>query len=225
MIERNRFSQLSRWGGLCFLLLILVLSGCTLLGNDVVVLSGSILFEDQFVRGQTGNWLTDTDVAGQSLVIDETLVIQVSEPNTVQYVTLQDPEFSDFILEFDVTQLEGSRNSTHGVLLRVTSSEQFYRFVLTGNGEFAVEKYMAGGGWDRLTDGWLETGAILRGNNQTNQVRIEAIGVSMVFYVNSQLVTQIVDPSYERGRIAFSAGTFGVPGSRVAFDNVMVRQP
>ena len=203
---------------------LLLCSGCSLL-DDGEILSGTILFEDQFVIGETGNWLTETDGEGQTLVINEALVIQLNEPNIVQYTTLQEPSFGDFILEFEATLLAGSKNSTYGILLRMVDNEQFYRFSMTGNGVFVIEKHMVGGTLERLTDNWEEASPILQGTNQTNQVRIEAIGPQIDFYVNSQLVRTIIDPDYSNGRIAFSSGTFNTDGTQVAFDNVSVKQP
>lgn len=213
--------------GVCYaavLTSLMLLVGCSVLSEDTV-LSGSTLFEDQFVVGQTGNWRTETDSGGQALVIDEALVLQINAPNIVQYTTLQEPSFGDFILEFEGTLLEGSKNSTYGVLLRMVSDDQFYRFSMTGNGVFVIEKHAPGGAVERLTDNWEEASAILQGVNQPNKVRIEAIGPQIDFYVNSQLVRTVIDPDYADGRIAFSTGTFNTGGTRVAFDNVLVQQP
>lgn len=203
----------------------LLLVGCNLMQEGPVPGRGGILFQEQFTAGQTGDWFTEVDEQGQSLITDNRLVIRVDVPQTSQYATLQDPILTDFDLEIDASLLEGSLSSTYGVLFRMQNTAEFYRFVITGNGQFVVEKRLADGHWQRLTNDWQESGLINIGYDVTNRLRVVADGSSLLFYINGELVAQTSDASYDRGLIALDAGTFNQPGLRVAFDNLIIREP
>ena len=208
-----------------FLLLLLALAGCNLLQDGPVPGRGSILFQEQFTAGQTGDWFTEVDAQGQSLITENRLIIRVDAPQTGQYATLQDPILENFDLEVDATVLDGSLSGTYGILFRMQSSSEFYRFVITGNGQFVVEKRLASGEWQRLTNDWQDSGLINLGYNVTNRLRVVADGPNLYFYINEGLVAQTSDASYGRGLIALDAGTFNQPGLRVAFDNLVIREP
>lgn len=200
-----------------------IVSGCTLISGRSI--EGQIIFEDRFRSGETGRWVTESDELGQSLVINEVMVIELDQPETIQYVALEEPGFGDFVLEVDVTQTEGSPNSSFGLLVRMQGSDAFYRFSITGNGLYIVEKRTPSGGWERLSEDWPSSPHLNQGLNQTNRLRIEAVGPQLTFSANNEPLTQVVDNTFIGGNIALAAGTFNQGGLRVAFDNVVVTHP
>jgi hypothetical protein len=205
------------------LCLLLFLSAC---GNDRVVLEGpDVIFADAFAAGQTGDWLVEGDDAGRTAVLNEQLVISIEEPNLLQYSTLAEPIFADFALEVDATQLAGDLESSYGLLFRMQNPDQFYRFDITGNGLYVVERHNGDGTWTRFLDDWTESEAIKQGLSVTNRLKVVAQGPVLSFYVNDQMLNQFKDASYATGQIALDAGTFGRGGLQVAFDNVVVRNP
>ncbi|MCB0035231.1 MAG: hypothetical protein KDE51_14465 [Anaerolineales bacterium] len=204
--------------------LLFFLTSCSLLGGGRLV-NGSNIFEEEFATGQTGTWLLEGDTAAQSTIVQESLRINVSEPRTVQYSALQEPLFDDFVLEVDVTQLDGSLSSSYGVLFRLQNPNQFYRFEITGNGLYVVEKGMGEGQWQRFTDGWVESPFIIQGLNKTNRIKVEAVGSQLKFFINERQVEVFADTTYTSGQIALDAGTFNQGGVTASFDNLVVRQP
>jgi hypothetical protein len=184
-----------------------------------------VLYRDTFDPIQAGPWLTEGDSQAYTSLADGRLIIDVAAANLIQFVTLRDPLFDDFILEVDVRQLDGTPDSSHGILFRMQGTEAFYRFAITGTGFFIVERRDADGSWYRLMRDWAESPAINQGLNVTNQMRVEAVGSRLLVYVNGQLLQELVDTQYSRGAIALEAGTFGPGTARVAFDNLVVRQP
>ena len=217
------------WAPATSLLLILLLIGCrsqpaqqTLEGPAS---ADEIIYADDFSPATVGKWQLEGDDRGQSLLVEEQLVIEVNDANTVQYVTLAEQSFTNFALEVDATLLAGSTESTCGVLFRVAGPDQFYRFDITGNGLFMVERYDEGGGWTRLTDDWQESALLHQGVNATNRLGVLAVGGTFNFYANGELLLQLADARYSGGTIALDAGTYGQPGLRVAFDNLVVSMP
>lgn len=192
---------------------------------DPAASGADILFSEDFTAGEANGWQTESDSLGYTAVINEQMIIEISAPNVLQYVTLEKPLFSDFILEVDATQLAGPTEGSYGILFRMANPGQFYRFDLTGNGLYIIERRNGDGTWARLVDDWVPSPAIRQGLNATNRLRVTAVGPSLSFYINDQLVQQLTDQTHLAGQLALDAGTFGQPGLQVAFDNLIVRQP
>ncbi len=177
---------------------------------------------EEFIPGHIGNWLLEGDAIGTTDVVNEQLVITVDAPNTMQYATLTDRTFDDFVLEVDTWQRSGAPESSFGVLFRVTEDGQFYRFEITGNGLYMVERRAADGTWVRLIREWTPTPAVNQGLNVANRLKVIANGADLAFYVNDILLTQLNDANLAGGAIALDAGSFAGTALQVAFDNVSV---
>lgn len=184
-----------------------------------------LLYEDAFVPGEAGRWLIEADNLAWSAIVNEQMVIAVDAPNLVQYAALDGQTFSDFVLEVDATLVDGNPESSYGVLFRMAGPQQFYRFEVTGNGLYAVERYDGGDSWTRLTAGWVESPAISQGLGGRNHLRLEANGATLTFAVNGEPLDSFSDTAYAAGGVALDAGTFARPGVQVAFDNLVIYRP
>lgn len=202
--------------------LLFLLVSCSRLGGEA---DANLLFQDQFVGGEMGPWVLEGDALGRSSVVNEQLLLDLSAANIMQFVTLPEPTFTDFVLEVDARPLAGDPANSYGVLFRMQDTARFYRFELTGNGAYIFERRNGDGTWTRFVDDWTPHPAILSGSNVVNRIRIEAVGPNLAVYVNDTLVQQVTDATYAAGQIALDAGTFGDPTMQVAFDNVVVREP
>ena len=185
----------------------------------------NILYKDEFAPGATGKWQTEGDDLSKSAVLNERLVIEVDAPNTVQYATLTEPAFDDFVLEVDALPLRGGPEATYGILFRMQSPQEFYRFEITSTGLYMLEKRTANGTWVRFMEDWAPSPLIKQGVNVRNKLKIVADGGNFAFFVNDQPLVNVVDSSYLTGTIGLDAGTFGQTGWQVAFDNVIVTEP
>ena len=183
------------------------------------------LFRDDFILGQTGTWMLESDEVGPSVIVPEQLVIELNAPNLVQYSKLAEPTFSDFTLEVDARLDGGSPASTYGVIFRMQSPDEFYRFEITGDGMYIVERHDADGTWVRHTEDWLDTVAINKGIGATNHLRVAADGERIAVSVNNVLLEEVIDGTYSSGNIALDAGTFDGAGASVSFDNLIVFPP
>ena len=183
---------------------------------------GQVLFRDQFVAGQTGNWHLEQDEVSSVEIANEQLLVNINQSDTVQFATLLDPEFSDFVVEVDGRQRAGAPDSSYGILFRVQDSERFYRFSITANGLYVIERHDADGTWTRLIPEWLPSDAINQGLNVANRLKVIANGPEITVYVNDILLQQVSDSTYPTGNIALSAGTFGNGSLQVSFDDLVV---
>ena len=184
-----------------------------------------VIYADGFVPGETGNWVIEGDNAGKTSLINEQLVIDLTDNNIMQFSTLPDIIFDNFILEVDARLLEGDLGSSYGVLFRMQDTTRFYRFEITGDGLSMVERRDGEQGWTRFVDRWTESTAIKQGLGSVNRLRVEALGQTISLYVNDEPLYQFTDTAYSSGTIALDAGTFVQPKAQVAFDNLVVRRP
>jgi hypothetical protein len=208
-------------------LILLILSACRTETGELspVADDPNLLYGDDFSAASAGSWLIEADEFGSTTFQDGRLIIDVGQANSLQYATLQEPALADFDLTVDAQLLQGDREATYGVLFRVAGPETFYRFELTGDGRYVIEKRDLDGSWDRLTQGWQESTAIIPGQGAVNRLRIKATGPELAFYVNGELLQELQDSSYQAGQLALDAGTFGNQRTIVAFDNLAVGQP
>jgi len=184
-----------------------------------------VIFSDQFIPGETGDWLVEGDDVGQTAVIDQKLVISIDQPNTLQYTTLQEPIVNNFLMEVDTQQISGNPESSYGVLARMRGADQFYRFEITSSGLYMAERHNADGTWSQYLDDWTESAAINQGLNTVNRLKIEAVGPNLLFYVNETLLHEVYDNGVGlEANVGLDAGTFGQTGLQVAFDNVVIRE-
>lgn len=203
---------------LLFAFLILTLLGC----------GGKMIVQDNFSAENKDLWVLEEDGYGRSVITDGRLILQVNEPNQMQYATLKKLA-PDFLMSAEGMILAGSPNSSYGLLFRVQDGGAFYRFDITGNGSYIIEKHTANGEWQRLTDtqNWKKSTAIRTGLNAMNKLQVNGKGTTFTFSVNDVLLERYenFDNSYGAGMLAVDAGTFARGGLQVAFDNVVVREP
>lgn len=183
------------------------------------------LYEDDFSADQAGRWITEGDELGSTTLDGERLIIDINVANTLQYSTLDEPDFSDIDLRVNATLLDGGEDSTYGILFRMQGPDAFYRFEVMGDGHYMVERLNSDGSWKRFVDDWERSDAILADLNSTNELRVVAVGPVIAFYVNDELLTEVTDSAYVAGQIALDAGTFGMPKATVAFDNLTIAEP
>lgn len=197
--------------------------GVTNLGPSVT--DSDLLYGDEFDAESSSRWLLEGDERGSTTVQDGQLVIDVNQDSALQYTTLLGPSFDNFDLVVEAQLLEGASDATYGLLFRMSGPEQFYRFELTGGGHYVVERRDAGGGWQRLVNGWQKSAAIMTGPGAVNRLRVTADGPALAFYANDELLQKVQDSSYALGSLALDAGTFGGQRTIVAFDNLAIHAP
>jgi hypothetical protein len=183
------------------------------------------LFRDEFVLGQTGNWLLESDEMGSTTIVPEQLLIEVNSPNLVQFAALKSPQFEDFVLEVDGRILSGSPQSSYGILFRMQGPNQFYRFEITGDGTFTLERHDQNGTRTLFLGDWRDSSAINQGLNANNHLTVAADGPNITLFVNDVELAAVSDDAYLEGGIALDAGTFSFAPLQVAFDNLIIYPP
>lgn len=182
-----------------------------------------VIVEDKFDGASPLVWKLESDEQGQTAIQDGQLTFSIPAAGVARYVAAEGLVAENFVAQVEVMQLSGSTNSGYGMVVRVQDvaeiAPQFYRFDITGNGRFMVERRMAANGWERLTNGWQDTTLLLTGHNNRNLLKVEAEGSDLGFFINGFEVFSVADSTYSSGGFGLDAGTFDQGGLVVAFDN------
>ena len=123
------------------------------------------------------------------------------------------------MLEVDATQDQGPSNNSYGVLFRSEDDEHFYRFGISGDGFYFLDKFVSDG-WVTIID-WTESPYINRGQ-ASNRLRATCTGSQITLHVNDQHLANITDDSYDHGDIGLFAASFAEPNVHITFDNLKV---
>ncbi|MFN8413612.1 MAG: family 16 glycoside hydrolase [Anaerolineales bacterium] len=151
--------------------------------------------------------------------------MKVNTPSIIAWTVCEDKEFSDFVLEADVTKVDGPDNNAFGVIFRFNpDTNEFYNFSIGADGYYVLTmdglnykdpKFLVD--WDTSSD--IKQGAA------TNHIKLVVVGNKIEYYVNDTLLGEITDSSLSSGNIGFFASSFEEKGVHVSFDNVKVTEP
>jgi len=215
-----------------------VLIICLTTVGVVTLLRGSALLEGRTATGQ------DTSAALAKLTLiysddfndSETGWGEVFEPDTVRQYggsryhiiakendvftwSKSGRDFTDFVLEVAATQDQGPSNNGYGVLFRSKDDEHFYRFGISGDGFYFLDRFV-GDDWVPVID-WTESPYINRGQ-ASNRLRVTCAGSQITLHVNDQHLASVTDDSYDHGDMGFFAISFAEPNVHITFDNLKV---
>lgn len=125
----------------------------------------------------------------------------------------------NFTLEVAATQVDGPDDNEYGVLFRYQDPDNWYAFLISGDGYFKLCGQFAGEDWSIVN--WTQAAAIRQGQS-TNHLRLVADGSQISAYVNGELLAIVPDNTFRRGDINLVVGAFEDGGVHVAFDDLKV---
>ncbi len=184
--------------------------------------AGRVLFRDDFSDPSSG-WLTVSNEGGEVRYENGELYFRdYTVPDTV---TASKPgqEFGDLIMEVEGRLIGGAEDNWLGHYCRYVDADNFYVMAYSSDG------YYTGFG---LTNGErtqfaepTRSDAIRQGPGVTNVARLECIGSNLRFWVNGELLIDVVDTGVAQGDIALDAESQDGEYTDVAYDNLIVTAP
>ena len=210
-------------------------------------INGAVLYETSF--DQPGDWGVG-EQEGATGTIDQGVYEMVVRAPRGFFWSTAGVSLTDGQFEVDVAQTSGSLHSGYGLLLRANGAvtdaagtdagstdavapgsaassargQSFYVFEISGDGYVWI-------GWCQkgcseattlVGEGWFSSDAINLGLNATNNLRVEAHGARMAFFINGVKVGQIADGTTIAGDAGFFVETLGEGELSVRFDNFRV---
>lgn len=196
------------------LLMLLLLTACGG-GEDG---AGSVAFSDSF--DTPGDWRTSSDPEVEIAYADGGLKVEIKVLDRVAW-SVTGRSFSDGVVSVDATPVGGPDDNAYGLVIRHVDDRNFYRFEISSDGFFAVQAPEESLGWEYLVK-WTESAAIHPGK-ETNRLKVECQGPTMVFYANDVELARVQDDRYSEGDVGVIAGTFyAEAGTHILFDNFAV---
>lgn len=214
--------------GLLIFLLVPALAACSRFNNNEPVTcdSPTTLFSDDFNGERDCGWAIYSRGGGSAAIENASMRITVSQPGQMWW-TNPGRMFDDVIITAEARQVSGPNDNAYGLICRYQSEENFYVFLISGDGYYAIGKYQSGA--ENVTyltpDGQFQVSDAIHTGIATNEMRASCIGNQLSLEVNGVPLISVTDPTFVTGDIGVAAGTLAAGTAIVEFDNVQVVAP
>lgn len=179
---------------------------------------GNVIFSDDF--SAEGTWqLGRTQNSSAALGVNE-LTIVTSGARTYMSSIRDQPVLTNFYLEITAQPNLCRGMDEYGLLLRVTSQSDFYRFALSCDGQIRFERIIDGTASVRQP--WAFSGSVPPGAPSTSRLAAAVLGDEMRFFVNGDFQFSITDPLLNSGRIGVFARSASDTTLSVNFSDLIV---
>lgn len=216
------------WRRLAVLMLLpLVLAACGVTDSEPDTCdSADHLFVDDFNGEQDCGWATYSRGGGAAAVENASMQIAISQPGQLWW-TNPNQMFDDVIITVEARQVSGPNDNAYGIICRYQNEENFYVFLISGDGYYTIGKYQsATENVVYLTEnGQFQPSEAIHTGVATNEMRASCIGNELSLEVNGVPLVSVTDPTFVTGDIGLAAGTLANGTAVIEFDNVQVVAP
>ncbi len=214
--------------GLVFvgLLSLLVVVACNR-GDDQDPCAGDgTLFEDSFDGDPDCGWVLYNDSGLVAEISDGALRLSTSQAGKITW-TNANRNFDDLVISVRARQVSGPNDNAYGIICRYVNAENFYVFLISGDGYYAIGKYETGRPQVQyLTgDGQYAYSDLINQGVATNDIQASCIGDQLSLSVNGLPLASVADASFSAGDIGFGASTLQPGTSVIEFDDARVVGP
>jgi len=166
-----------------------------------------------------GKWSTSVDAVAEVGVADGEMQIHVFAPGQSAWSTYE-VEYKNVTVSVDTRVLDGPLDNEYGILIHQQDEQAFLAFSLSADGYVRAAKYQDAM-WQVLGADWMPVDVIRQGQAE-NYISVTANEGHYSFSINDEIVLEIEDSSFRKGRIGLYAGSLTEGGVVVAFDNLEV---
>jgi hypothetical protein len=208
---------------LCCFVLLIGLSACqTAWVADLLTQPGGTLFKDDFSDPSSG-WAHTVSKRGAMDYDAGTYRFLVLATNYDLWA-VAGRSFGDVRVEAGATRLEGPAENRFGLICRFQDAENFYFFVISSDGYFAIGK-VSHGLRTLLGQPMMAYSPLIRPGDGPNHLRFDCVGQTLTASVNGSVVAAVQEAGFKFGDVGLLAGTFDTPATDVAFDHFVVIKP
>jgi hypothetical protein len=206
---------------------VLLLAACSIGGNDPDSCNeGGALFFDDFSGEQECGWALYNQGGAVTSIEEGAFRISTSQPGQIWW-SIPGRNFNDVVITTQARQVSGPNDNAYGVVCRYQNEENFYLFLISGDGYYAIGKYQAGS--EQILylsgDGRFQFSDIINQGVATNQVRASCIGNELSLAVNGLPLVTVTDPTFVTGDIGLGVSTLEPGTAVVEFDQIQVLAP
>lgn len=213
---------------LLLMLTLLSLAACTIVNGpttDPCNENGALL-RDDFAGEQTCGWREYNQGGAVVEIAEGTLNISTSQTGQIWWSNVG-RDFSDVIVTVQARQSSGPNNNAYGVLCRYQDENNFYIFLISGDGYYAIGKYETGE--QQITyltpnQEYVFSDLINQGV-ATNLIRVSCVGNELSLSVNGLPLVTVTDNSFAGGDVGLGVSTLEPGTAVVQFDDLLVLAP
>ena len=179
---------------------------------------GAVLYQDDFNRNL--GWEVGQSELGGSSLVNGRLSLAVRQSNAFYFLRSPAPATSDFFLKVSVRSELCSGRDEFGVMYRVNSLSEHYRFALTCDGAARVSRVLERG--EIALVPITQTYAIFPGILVDNRISVWASGKNFRFYINDMEVFSARDSALQTGGFALFVRSRRGGQTTVSFNDLTV---
>ena len=154
-----------------------------------------LLFEDDFSGSSL--WQTASSDDGSIAFGNNVLTLAVKQARMSLISMRSASALTDFYLQITMTPSLCRGQDVFGVLVRATSNYNYYRFLVSCNGQLRAERVK--NGVMVVIQDWLPTGQIMPGSSQPLQLGVMGLKSEFRVFVNDIFQYYVRDPSWTGG--------------------------
>jgi S1-C subfamily serine protease/antitoxin component YwqK of YwqJK toxin-antitoxin module len=146
---------------------------------------GAIVYKENFYKNKS-NWEANYDESNSEVNGDNQLALSVKSDNTTSrfnYITLE--QNSDYSIESILQKKYGKDNNGYGLLFGFKDWDNYYQFLISGNGMFMISRKFEGIKADIAE--WTSSSYINKGNER-NLLKVIKINDTFIFSINGKVV-------------------------------------
>jgi hypothetical protein len=199
------------------------LTACSPLGLSLDKLPwvepGQVLFKDDFSDSSTGWEKVNTpyELKGYS---DGGYLISVKSASSRAWSVVDLP-LQDVEIQVETKKISGPEDSNYGLICRLQDQDNYYSFVISSNGYFAIVR-IQNGEEKLLGSEQFSLSDQIRPQDAINQITATCIGDQLSLSVNGQLLRSIREDSFSAGKVGLVVETRADGEAAVVFSNFSV---
>ena len=182
--------------------------------------TGDLIFSDDF--SDPSQWLLGQTASTSIALGNNALTLALDQPGGYLYTLRKSPTLADFLLEVTASPSLCRGEDEYGLLLRVSSAMEFYRFSLSCDGYVRLDRYLKGKASSPVPK--TLSGAFPPGAPSSARLAVSAKGKEFQFYINDEYQFTVKDPSLIEGSLGFFVRSAGDNALTVSFSDLVVRK-
>jgi hypothetical protein len=181
---------------------------------------GNIIVRDDFSNPEF--WILGHTSSGNVTLGLNELTIAISEPGAYDYSVRSEPILDNFFIEITTSPTLCQGEDQYGLLLRMSSPGNFYRYALSCDGRVRLDRIIQGVAYSPQP--WIQNNSLPPGAPLPARLGVRLQGKEMDFFVNGQYQFSVSDPTIQSGNIGVFARSMGENAVTVNFSELIVRQ-
>jgi S1-C subfamily serine protease/antitoxin component YwqK of YwqJK toxin-antitoxin module len=178
---------------------------------------GAIVYNESFYRNKS-NWEANIDGSKSEITENNQLALSITSDNTTSrwnYISLE--QNSDYSIESIVQKKKGEDNEGYGLLFGFKDWDNYYQFLISGNGMYMISSKFEGIRLD--ISEWTSSDYINKGNER-NLLKVIKIDDAFIFSINGQIVKRDESSSLRGNNFGMLVGGIG----EYVLENITIKE-